>query len=361
MTGNKWTEEEMQILVDNYLFMTDKELSELIPNHSAGSINSTRNKLGLKKGHYTRSFDDVVNYLNQMGYDMLSSPSEYQDTQSKVRINCPKHGEQSIRVNHIFEGKCCSACGYELSGMKRRRNDCDIVELYKKHCEEHNLTFIGVRREYINKRARLWVSYICDVHKDLGIKEVRGDSLLKSQGCLQCAKEKIGLHLLLSDDAVIGKVRQKNPNLEIVGEYKGVGKPLAVKCLKCGSVWDAHVYTYMKCPMCDHFYMGEKMTAECLDDSNIEYITQYKFEDCVFRQPLKFDFYLPVRNICIEYNGVQHYQPCDIFGGQEQFEEQQIRDNIKRQYCKDKGIKLIEIPHIYNTKEKIDNFLKENL
>jgi hypothetical protein len=67
---------------------------------------------------------------------------------------------------------------------------------------------------------------------------------------------------------------------------------------------------------------------------------------------LSFDFYLPNERICIEYNGQQHYKSCDIFGGEEGFEKQQIRDNIKRQYCKDNGIKLIEIPYTYDTKEK---------
>lgn len=63
-------------------------------------------------------------------------------------------------------------------------------------------------------------------------------------------------------------------------------------------------------------------------------------------------FYLPDYNMCIEYNGKQHYNWSDTYFSnkiteeqrKEKFKEQQTRDEIKRQYCMDNGIKLLEIP-----------------
>ena len=74
--------------------------------------------------------------------------------------------------------------------------------------------------------------------------------------------------------------------------------------------------------------------------------------------PLRFDFYLPKYNICIEYNGVQHYKKVEIFGGDKAFEEQKKRDKLKREYCKKNNIKLIEIAYNDNIKVSMDNILK---
>ena len=64
-------------------------------------------------------------------------------------------------------------------------------------------------------------------------------------------------------------------------------------------------------------------------------------------------------NICIEYNGEQHYKPIDKFGGMDSFKTQQEHDKIKRNYCLEHNITLLEIPYTYNTNEKVTNFLRE--
>lgn len=62
-------------------------------------------------------------------------------------------------------------------------------------------------------------------------------------------------------------------------------------------------------------------------------------------KPLRFDFYLPEYNVCIEYQGEQHYYSVALFGGEEKFIIQQKYDELKRLYCKENNIKLIEIPY----------------
>lgn len=64
------------------------------------------------------------------------------------------------------------------------------------------------------------------------------------------------------------------------------------------------------------------------------------------------DIYLPKLNIAIEYQGAQHYEPIEFFGGQEAFERTVERDKRKKQICEkhkclliyaDKGYDLEEI------------------
>ncbi len=62
------------------------------------------------------------------------------------------------------------------------------------------------------------------------------------------------------------------------------------------------------------------------------YTTQKTFVGCSDRSLLRFDFYLPYVNMCIEYNGLQHYQIVEYFGGIDSFIEGQKRDKIKEQF-----------------------------
>lgn len=56
---------------------------------------------------------------------------------------------------------------------------------------------------------------------------------------------------------------------------------------------------------------------------------------------MRIDIYIHTLNIGIEYQGQQHYKPVEIFGGQESFIKGQERDRLKKQLCKENGLKLI--------------------
>jgi hypothetical protein len=104
------------------------------------------------------------------------------------------------------------------------------------------------------------------------------------------------------------------------------------------------------CPRCN-LSKGESKIREFLHKSNIEYIEQKSFDDCInplTKRKLKYDFYIPSRNILIEYDGEQHYRPA-YFGTYKQTmsdtEALACRDQIKTQYARDKKIQLIRIPY----------------
>jgi very-short-patch-repair endonuclease len=63
---------------------------------------------------------------------------------------------------------------------------------------------------------------------------------------------------------------------------------------------------------------------------------------------LPFDFYLPTKNICIEFDGEQHFNSISCFGGIDSFEKIKIRDKIKNDFCYDSNITLIRV-----TKENV--------
>ena len=82
-----------------------------------------------------------------------------------------------------------------------------------------------------------------------------------------------------------------------------------------------------------------------LKTNNINYKNQKSFNDCIFKRKLYFDFYLEDYNLCIEYDGRQHFVSVEIFGGDKAFIDTKIRDEIKTKYCLDNNINLLRINH----------------
>lgn len=99
-----------------------------------------------------------------------------------------------------------------------------------------------------------------------------------------------------------------------------------------------------KCPVCDES-KGERIIRKHLEKNNIDFIQEYRFEGCKYKLPLPFDFYIPSKNLIIEFDGEQHYKPISYFGGKKTFRSTQIRDKIKNDYCKENNINLLRIPY----------------
>ena len=74
-------------------------------------------------------------------------------------------------------------------------------------------------------------------------------------------------------------------------------------------------------------------------------IYQYKpfFLRSSFGGQMSYDIYIQDLKVAIEYQGKQHFEPVDFFGGKEVFEKGRIRDEEKRILSKEHGIKLVYI------------------
>lgn len=68
-------------------------------------------------------------------------------------------------------------------------------------------------------------------------------------------------------------------------------------------------------------------------------VYQYR---CEWLRMQSLDIFIPSLSIGIEYQGRQHYEPIEHFGGEEHFKHQQENDAKKKALCKTHGITLIE-------------------
>jgi len=136
------------------------------------------------------------------------------------------------------------------------------------------------------------------------------------------------------------------------------------KCKKCKYEW----LTCLKnrtgvkgtgCPKCNRS-KGEYKVQKILDKYNILYTLEKTYPNCKHINKLRFDFYLPKYNICIEYQGKQHYTNNTGWSWTKyDVELRQKRDQIKRDYCTKNNIQLIEIP--YWDFNNIEQIIKEQV
>ena len=134
-------------------------------------------------------------------------------------------------------------------------------------------------------------------------------------------------------------------------EYIGAFDKLEVECPK-GHRYKVNFNNFRngyRCPICNQS-SGEQEVCRILEKYNITYIPQYKFKDCVDKNELSFDFYVPLLNIIIEFDGKQHFEVVNFNNDEEyialeKFNLIKKHDNIKTQYCKNNNIKLIRIPY----------------
>jgi len=142
-------------------------------------------------------------------------------------------------------------------------------------------------------------------------------------------------------------------------DFKNNKSCIDIYCNKHKKLFSQRINCHIRgqgCPICRDS-KGNKAVRKFLDEYKIDYKKEYKFKDCKNKRRLPFDFYLPDYNICIEFDGRQHYEIVKDMGGEKEYIQRVINDNIKNQYCKNNNIPLIRIRDI----KQIPNILKNKL
>lgn len=105
----------------------------------------------------------------------------------------------------------------------------------------------------------------------------------------------------------------------------------------------------------------ERKVKMFLDDNNISYVWQKRFDNCKNIKPLPFDFYLQDFNTCIEVDGEQHFYSYDKFNKRMSLEQRKINDNIKTKFCLDNNINLIRLKYNIIRNDKFKEILIDKL
>jgi len=281
---------------------------------------------------------------NEYDYSLV----EYVNNKTKVKIICKNHGIFEQRPdNHIQNQKCPNCINNNFKSNKD--------EFIKKSTDKFGNLYDYSLVEYKNNKTK--VKIICHRH---GIFEQKPDNHLQMKTpCKKCDSEN---RLCNKEDLIstLNKIHNGYYDYSKL-EYKGRNKKAIIICPNHGE-FEQIIHSHILgsgCKKCASSN-GEKLIAHILSELNIEFKTEYKFDDCKYKYKLKFDFFIPSKNICIEYNGLQHYKVVPFFGGNEYFSEIIKRDKIKEEYCLNNGITLLKIK--YNTdKDKVKDIISSHL
>ena len=258
--------------------------------------------------------------------------------------------------------KCQCDCGNVVSYRrdvltKRNKTSCGC-DLFEKNSKAHLKDETGNRYGRLKVLARAGTknnlaTWLCQC--DCGNQVIVYGTALRSGETTSCGCKKFESHNGINETGntygqltVIEQAPKRIDNTHLFWRCKcSCGKEIIVngQHLRSGAVTSCG---------CSNMSNGETAIATLLDLNKVKYKTQYTFQDCIspINNPLRFDFAIFDENnnllSLIEYNGRQHYEPIEYFGGEQQFKQQQLYDNIKQAYCKNKNIKLITIPYFLN-------------
>lgn len=274
----------------------------------------------------------------------------------KIEHRCKIHDKiWQITPINILHGMGCDECRIEKLRNAKLISQDQYVDMLKNAVPHVRLIgdYSGMRTptlHYCTKHDLYW--------------DATPTNLIRGCGCKYCGIDLSKEQRTKCHEEYVNDLYKVNPNIIVLGTYEGVNKPILHRCLVDGNEWFARpggLLYGLGCPKCKESH-GEKKIRKWLEEHNIEYEDQHVFEDCKDKKVLPFDFYIHQYNLCIEFDGEQHFRPVDFSGHNKeralkQFEIIKRHDFIKTKYCEDNNVKLLRIPYFKNIEEELNNFI----
>ena len=270
-----------------------------------------------------------------------------------------KHGEAACRCLCDCGNECIKA-SYDLRHSKNPPHCGCMKEYYKKIQSENS------RLDVTGKRFGALVV-------DKMLYEYKKQTRVKCT--CDCGKhiETFLTYLTSGNTTSCGCIQRKRTQESNTKEFTGVVSDYGVEFLHREKQNERGCWLWScRCPCCGEAFVAlpakvmnghitscgcarqssrERLIKELLDMYHISYDPQHRYEDCIDKKVLPFDFYLNDFNTCIEYQGEQHYCSSDYFGGEEQYNIRKRHDDIKRNYCITNNIRLLELPYTLSDDE----------
>ena len=318
----------------------------LFKNHGCPECAKMKKSLNL-----TNTTDGVIKKFRETHGDRYDySKVIYINDKTKVEIVCKEHGSFWQTPSSHIQGRGCPKCsgGINLTQeefeerMSKKYKDIDFSEF-----------------KYVNA----FTPGKCKCKICSNVWETTYSSLIHAiVGCPECATNSRKLKRTDTLELFIKKYKEKYPenNYDFSkSEYVNSLTKFNVVCKKHGefSVRPNQLMSGCGCPRCNDSKL-EKLIREKLTQLGI-YFIQGGYYDWIVNPDTKhkmtLDFYIPNKKIAIECQGVQHFAPIDIFGGEMTLKENIFKDTFKKEACVNNGVELV-----YFLDEKYNGFMKHD-
>lgn len=270
----------------------------------------------------------------------------YKGSKEKVYIICHEKDENGVEHggfwqipdNHI-KGHGCPKCS-----KNRKYTKEEVIELSNKtHHNEYDYSLC----EYVNMNTKIMI--ICHKKDKYGVEhgvffKTPNKHIYAKCGCPKCSGRNKTTKYIVDDFIGIHDNMYDYSNVV----FEKINKKVCIICHKKDEFGNEHGEFFQTpnnhlhgkgCPKCKQSFL-EKEVMQMLNKNNIIFECEKKFNWLKYEQPLRLDFYLPNYNIAIECQGLQHFEPNEHFGGNEEYIKVVERDKIKYNLCKKNNIKL---------------------
>lgn len=272
-----------------------------------------------------------------------------------VIIICHKHDKpyefHQTPHNHLI-GRGCPLCA--------KKHKLSTEEFIEKANKIHGIgTYNYSKVNYINAHTNVII--ICPKHGEFLQTPT---SHLCGQGCSKCSGNKKS-----NTEEFIEKANKKHG----IGTYDyskvnyiNSNTCVTIICPKHGdfSQTPRKHLRGQGCPKCNK-NKGEDIIRKFLIKNGIGFEEQKSFKGCEYKKLLKFDFYVPQYNLCIESDGSPHFKNINWNGKytnkemEENLKLNQLRDKIKNDYCKKNRINLLRLSNLKTFEEKLENYFQK--
>jgi hypothetical protein len=265
----------------------------------------------------------------------------YTLAKDKVTIICKTHGEFIQTASDHLGGCGCQEC----DPTKRFTGDTFIEKSKLIHGDKFDYSKVVYGKNNYDP-----VEILCKTH---GHFMQRPWQHLRGQGCPKCSN-----NTLMTNEQFIERCREKHADKwdYSITQYSGRRKEVSIICKKHG-VFNQKAMLHLDgwgCRKCKTSRLEDYLSNK-LNEIREPFKRDKRFEDCKNKNPLPFDFYLPLRNILVECDGIQHREAIPHFGGEERLEYQLENDKIKTNWTKKNAIQLFRL----SDNLQIDDFIEK--
>ncbi len=195
------------------------------------------------------------------------------------------------------------------------------------------------------------VKIICKIHGEF---LQTGEQHLHKGGCRLCGIKVRGDKKRIKFNDFVSRANEIHNKKYIYNEnsYVKVSDYTIIICKKHGDfqqVGTCHL-DGDGCPKCRES-RGEVRIEKYLLKNNIKHVTQFRINK---QRRYRYDFYLEDYNLLIEYDGEQHFNSIEFWGGDDNLKKIQKTDENKNILAKENNFKLLRISYKnFNSIEQI--------
>jgi hypothetical protein len=292
----------------------------------------------------------IQNYLDKIG-SRLDSGQVYGNLRTKLKIHCRMGHGYEMRPNDIKKGYGCPICRKEDKCYRKPLT----IERVQRDCEDRGFEV----RDLSQHRTDLSLILLrCKSGHEF---ETCHNYIESGRGCPECGGTR---RKTLEETLIWIDQNTKFKFITCVGEYQNNKSKMILRCPK-GHEFRTSRDLLMSgggCSFCVN--KTEQKVGNILRSLGLLVLSQKEIQvPTSIRKSgkIRVDFYIPELNLVVEYHGYQHYEfPNHCHKTVEAFNHQRLKDIWLRNYCKDNGIRYLEISYKVKNKD-LEAFIRDFL